>query len=69
MALYGGESSATCLRYPLAWGLGGSQSLDEEKNSHHCPCHELNPGRLARSLVTHSNMIPYMCNIHSRFKC
>jgi hypothetical protein len=34
--------------------LGGPQNqygLDaEEKNAHHCPCRELNPGRLARSL-------------------
>jgi len=64
-ALYGGEWSAsrrgrfTPSCYPLYRWLGGPQSRsgrgDEEKNSHHCPWWELNPGCSARSLVNTLN--------------
>jgi hypothetical protein len=43
-------------QYPWDRRLGGPQSQSgqggEEKNSHHCPCRELNPGCPACSLVT-----------------
>jgi hypothetical protein len=55
-------------RYPLDRRMGGPQSRSgrggEKKNSHQCPCQEMNPVRPTLSLVSVLNEIfVWMCNV------
>jgi hypothetical protein len=48
-------------------GPSRSGRCGEEKNSHHCPHRELNPGRPARSvitIVTEVSRLPMTRNLH-----
>jgi hypothetical protein len=61
------------LESPICNGrwLRGPQSRSghsggEEKNSHHCPCQESNPGRPARSLVSVLTVLHWTQAPHER---
>jgi hypothetical protein len=58
------------LHFQIDRGLVGAQSRTgcggEEKNFHHCPCRELNPGRPTRSLVTTLSELPWLWGMQSR---